>query len=300
MTQAMRPERWKLAIVESDEHEANALASRLRDGRIEVHFFEEEDPIDRLVAGGFDLVLVRQHRRGPGGLMVCNRLLEELGQRRPSCFLLVDQLTDEAIEKHREAKGSVDAYFRTWPEPEELTEAAIEQLTQRPADHKSVPPAQHQAVNDPVEVEAELPEPASLSELPAPSAAELDDELFVGDSDRRVELLRERLRGQEDELAKMRRAWRERETALRKADGSLRQKDVDLERLRHDYDRLKQELETVEVQGRSELEASGALRVVATLRDALGLVVVYVPALVDDDADDAADGAVGDDGPGEE
>ena len=47
-------------------------------------------------------------------------------------------------------------------------------------------------------------------------------------------------------------------------------------------------------------KASGALRVVATLRDALGLVVVYVPALVDDDADDAADGAVGDDGPGEE
>ena len=63
-------------------------------------------------------------------------------------------------------KGSVDAYFRTWPEPEELTEAAIEQLTQRPADHKSVPPAQHQAVNDPVEVEAELPEPASLSDFP--------------------------------------------------------------------------------------------------------------------------------------
>ena len=47
-------------------------------------------------------------------------------------------------------------------------------------------------------------------------------------------------------------------------------------------------------------KASGALRVVATLRDALGLVVVYVPALVDDGADDAADGAVGDDGPGEE
>ena len=47
-------------------------------------------------------------------------------------------------------------------------------------------------------------------------------------------------------------------------------------------------------------KASGALRVVATLRDALGLVVVYVPALVDDDADDAADGADGDDGPGEE
>ena len=43
-------------------------------------------------------------------------------------------------------------------------------------------------------------------------------------------------------------------------------------------------------------KASGALRVVATLRDALGLVVVYVPALVDDDAD----GADGDDGPGEE
>ena len=49
-------------------------------------------------------------------------------------------------------------------------------------------------------------------------------------------------------------------------------------------------------------KASGALRVVATLRDALGLVVVYVPALVDDDADDAdgADGVDGDDGPGEE
>ena len=47
-------------------------------------------------------------------------------------------------------------------------------------------------------------------------------------------------------------------------------------------------------------KASGALRVVATLRDALGLVVVYVPALVDDDADDADDGADGDDGPGEE
>ena len=43
-------------------------------------------------------------------------------------------------------------------------------------------------------------------------------------------------------------------------------------------------------------KASGALRVVATLRDALGLVVVYVPALVDDDAA-GADGA---DGPGEE
>ena len=50
----------------------------------------------------------------------------------------------------------------------------------------------------------------------------------------------------------MRRAWRG-VTALRKADEAFA-KDVDLERLRHDYDRLKQELETVEVQGRSELE----------------------------------------------
>ena len=58
----------------------------------------------------------------------------------------------------------------------------------------------------------------------------------------------------------MRRAWRQRETALRKADGHLRQKDVDLERLRHDYERLKQELETVEVQGRNDLESSEALR----------------------------------------
>ena len=72
-------------------------------------------------------------------------------------------------------------------------------------------------------------------------------------------LLRERLRGQEDEARKMRRAWRERETALRKADGSLRQKDVDLERLRHDYDRLKQEARDGGGAGeRSELEASGA------------------------------------------
>ena len=109
MTKAIQPERWKLAIVEADEGEANALASRLRDGRLEVHFFEDDDPLPRLLSGGFDLVLVRQHRSGPGGLMICNRLLEELGQRRPNCFLLVDQLTDEAIEKHQEVKGSVDA-----------------------------------------------------------------------------------------------------------------------------------------------------------------------------------------------
>ena len=58
MTQAIQPERWKLAIVEADESEANALASRLRDGRIDVHFFEEEDPLSRLLVGDFDLVLV--------------------------------------------------------------------------------------------------------------------------------------------------------------------------------------------------------------------------------------------------
>ena len=181
MTQAIQPERWKLAIVEADESEANALASRLRDGRIEVHFFEEEDPLNRLLVGNFDLVLVRQNRRGPGGLMICNRLLEELGQRRPSCFLLVDKLTDEAIEKHQEAKGSVDAYFKTWPQPEVLTEAAIDQMRERPRDDQTTPPATHRAVNDPMDVEAELPEPETLSDFPA--ALELeddDDELFVG------------------------------------------------------------------------------------------------------------------------
>lgn len=260
MTKAIQPERWKLAIVEADEGEANALASRLRDGRLEVHFFEDDDPLPRLLSGGFDLVLVRQHRSGPGGLMICNRLLEELGQRRPNCFLLVDQLTDEAIEKHQEVKGSVDAYFKAWPEPEVLTEQALEQLAQRPKDEQTVPPATHQAVNDPMEVEVELPEPVSMSELPALQTQDDDDELFVGDSDRRVELLRERLAGQDVELAKMRRAWRQRETALRKADGYLRQKDVELERLRHDYSRLKQELETLEVQGRTELDASEAQR----------------------------------------
>ena len=116
-------------------------------------------------------------------------------------------------------------------------------------------------VDDPMDAEAELPEPSMLSDFPeAVEVEDDDDELFVGDSDRRVELLRERLTGQEAELARMRRAWRQRETALRKADGHLRQKDVDLERLRHDYERLKQELETVEVQGRNDLESSEALR----------------------------------------
>jgi chromosome segregation ATPase len=256
MTMAMQRKRWKLAILEADEGEANALASRLRDGRLDVHFFEEEDPLPRLLEGAFDLILVRQNRLGPGGLMICNRLDEELGPRRPCNFLLVDHLTDEAIDKHREAKGSVDSYFREWPQPEALTEQALKVLQERRGDEGSLPPAAHQAANDPMEAEAELPEPMSLSQLPEAFLGEDDDELFTGDSDRRVAVLRERLTHQESELVRMRQAWRARETALRKADGNLRQKDVELERLRHDHSRLRHELEAVEEKARSDLDAS--------------------------------------------
>jgi DNA-binding response OmpR family regulator len=140
----MRSRLWKLAILEADEQEANALASRLRDGRLEVHFFDEEDPIDALIAEGFDLVLLRQNRGGPGGLMICNRLSVELGPRRPGCFLLVDQLTEEAIDMHRSAKGTVDAYFNQWPEPESLTAKALEFLHQRSSEEHQQPPAEHQ------------------------------------------------------------------------------------------------------------------------------------------------------------
>ena len=153
----MQPQRWKLAIIEADEREANALASRLRDGRFDVVFFDEDDPLADVLADQVDLVLVRQNRVGPGGLMICNRLHEELGARRPVCFLRVDQLTDEAIAKHKEAKGSVDAYVKEWPEPEELTALALEHLQERGASTQSQPPAAHRALNDQVEPEVSLP-----------------------------------------------------------------------------------------------------------------------------------------------
>ena len=188
---------WQIAVVISDAHRATEVASRLRDPRFVVDFVETRDPLPRLRNGDYHAILLEHQRPGPRGLTLCNRIR---ALSLPASILLIDvgDLNQEAVDQHREQHGTATEYLRGWPDPEALTSMLVNALeaiteTPRPA---TQPPTTKEATID-------LPEPGS--QLPET----VDADPFDVGSDRRIQILRQRLKVQEEELRRVERSWRD-------------------------------------------------------------------------------------------
>ena len=201
---------WQIAVVIADAHRATEVASRLRDPRFVVDFVETRDPLPRLRNGGYHAILLEHQRPGPRGLTLCNRIR---ALSLPASVVLIDvgDLSQDAVDQHKEQHGTATEYLRGWLEPDELTGLlvqALEAVTEGPRPATQPPAA--------IEGNLDLPEPGS--QLPEMADA---DPFDVG-SDRRIQILRQRLKVQEEELRRVERSWRDREESGRKAESLLR------------------------------------------------------------------------------
>ena len=258
-------------IAEPDPEEALRQAAILKDDGYEATVFTTGDLIVSLETNPPDLLLLRHERPGSQtGLALVPRIKSVA----PGTAVVVttSDLTADAIEKNRRQRVHADAYLRLPADRSEIVSAAravpqVVEAGEIAAEEKEasdpnrpppLPPAGLRSLSSlravprmggeavltaddlsfvekvfssiqHVDVDTPLAEPPQTSISDAP--------------DRKLALLRSKLKERERDLAKLSRLWRAREDDLRQQDARAQQKDIEIEGLKLRIQELTRELE---------------------------------------------------------
>lgn len=258
-------------IAEPDQEEALRQAAILKDDGYEAVVFTGTDLVVALEQAAPDVLVLRHERPGnQTGIALVPRLKSVAPGT--AIVLTTSDLTPDAIEKNKKQRVHADWYLRLPADRGELVgaaravpqvlaseEAAEEEPKQRdPSRPPPLPPSGLRSL-------AQLPKASPRSgdavltaedltfvekvfssiqhidadapiQDPAPSA--------IGDiPDRKLALLRTKLKERERDLAKLSRLWRAREEDLRQQESRVQQKDIEVEGLKLRINELTGELE---------------------------------------------------------
>ena len=260
-------------IAEPDQEEALRQAAILKDDGYDAQVFTGTDLVVAVEQSQPDVVVLRHERPGAQtGLALVPRLKSIAPGT--AIVLTTSDLTPDAIEKNKKQRVHADWYLRlpadrgelvgaarAVPQVLETNEAAAEEDKPRardPSRPPPLPPAGLRAL-------ATLPKAGSRSGEAVLTAEDLTfvEKVFssiqhidadapivepppsaIGDTpDRKLALLRTKLKERERDLAKLSRLWRAREEDLRQQEARVQQKDIEVEGLRLRISELTGELE---------------------------------------------------------
>ncbi len=260
-------------IAEPDQDEALRQAAILKDDGFDASVFTGGDLVQEIEASPPDVLILRHERQGQTGLALVPRLKTAAPQL--SIVLTTSDLTPDAIDKNKKQKVHADWYLRLPADRGELVGAA-RAAPERAADSSPPTPADDTKARDP---SRPPPLPPSglraLGQLPrvtprgsGDAVLTAEDLTFVekvfssiqhvdadapiaepppsaiGDTpDRKLALLRTKLKERERDLAKLSRLWRAREEDLRQQEARVQQKDIEIEGLKLRISELTADLE---------------------------------------------------------
>jgi chromosome segregation ATPase len=260
-------------IAEPDQEEALRQAAILKDDGFETLVFTGGDLVAALEQSPPDVLVLRHERQGgQTGLAMVPRI--KAVSSITSIILTTSELTSDAIDKNKKQRVHADWYLRLPADRSELVAAAravpsthstnvqsatVAPETRDPGRPPPLPPAGLRALGQLARVGPRGTGDAVLTaedltfvekvfssiqhvdadapiNEPAPSA--------IGDTpDRKLALLRTKLKERERDLAKLSRLWRAREEDLRQQEARVQQKDIEIEGLRLRISELTADLE---------------------------------------------------------
>lgn len=260
-------------IAEPDQEEALRQAAILKDDGFETLVFTGGDLVAALEQGPPDVLVLRHERQGgQTGLAMVPRI--KAVSSKTSIILTTSDLTSDAIDKNKKQKVHADWYLRlpadrselvaaarAMPSAETMTAQAVTAAldTRDPTRPPPLPPAGLRALGQLARVgprgtgDAVLTaEDLTFVEKVFSSIQHVDADApinepvpsAIGDTpDRKLALLRTKLKERERDLAKLSRLWRAREEDLRQQEARVQQKDIEIEGLRLRISELTADLE---------------------------------------------------------
>jgi chromosome segregation ATPase len=265
-------------IAEPDQDEALRQAAILKDDGFDASVFTGTDIVQEVESSPPDVLILRHERQGPTGLALVPRLKTVAPQL--AIVLTTSDLTPDAIDKNKKQKVHADWYLQLPVDRGELVGAA-RAAPKSAADSSPPTPAEDVKSRDPTRPPP-LP-PAglrALGQLPRATPRGTGDAVLtaedltfvekvfssiqhvdadapiaepppsaIGDTpDRKLALLRTKLKERERDLAKLSRLWRAREEDLRQQEARVQQKDIEIEGLRLRISELTADLESANAQ----------------------------------------------------
>ena len=261
-------------IAEPDQEEALRQAAILKDDGYEALVFTGPDLVAAVEQSPPDVLVLRHERPGSQtGLALVPRL--KSAAPGTSIVLTTSDLTPDAIDKNKKQKVHADWYLRLPADRGELVGAAravpqvsdADNVTVETEDGKArdpsrppplppaglralgqLPKASPRGTGDAVLTAEDLTfvEKVFSSIQHIDADAPINDPIpsAIGDiPDRKLALLRTKLKERERDLAKLSRLWRAREEDLRQQEARVQQKDIEIEGLRLRIAELTSELE---------------------------------------------------------
>lgn len=254
-------------IADPDHEEALRQAAILKDDGFDAAVLTGGDIVAQVEQAAPDVLLLRQER--PGG-QTGLALIARIKAVAPSTAIVIttSDLTPDAIEKNKSLKFHAEWYLRLPADRAELVAAArsipekapeAEAPLRDPSRPPPLPPSGLRALGQlakasPRSGDAVLTaEDLTFVEKVFSSIQHIDVDApinepppsAIGDTpDRKLALLRTKLKERERDLAKLSRLWRAREEDLRQQESRVQQKDIELEGMRLRIAELTTDLET--------------------------------------------------------
>ncbi|MFZ9888151.1 MAG: hypothetical protein ACO3JL_11670, partial [Myxococcota bacterium] len=247
-------------IAEPDLDEARKLSDVLQAAGLATEHFGGVDLLAELLRAPPRLVVLRHERPGQNGLALLQRIRRQPGLAATAIFLTTSELSDESLAHHRTQAMRADAYLRLPLVPEEL-HAALQTLPTPPPEDETgvlnkaaVTPA---SVPIPGSKPTSMPPPlmttgssffeevfASVPEIAVDAPLVQDIPIPLSGPDRKLALLRAKLREYEHKLGRLKVAWRAQESSTRDAAVALDHHRAESARLTEQVTALESELGT--------------------------------------------------------
>ena len=241
-------------IIDEDREFAKRVAAALRDDQLKVGIAEgERDPLDESADHRPDIILMRaEGREGESGYALCSRMKRLERFDGLPIFLYSAEADDQTFEHHRQQDGAADAYIRFPPEPPypmDDLKAQVEGVLfddSRSGSDVDVPPPLP-AAEEPIKPITEednafldrvldsLQQGTSDEEsaaIPPLRPSSSSSSMRRTTADAKLDMLRQKLRQREFELAKVMEMYRAKEREYHEWNEKLVEKDVEAQALR--------------------------------------------------------------------
>jgi chromosome segregation ATPase len=255
-------------IIDEDRDFALMVAAALRTDGLKVSISEgDRDPLDEIRAERPDIVLVRAESSGKeSGYTLCSRVKRNKRTMATPVFLYTSKDTDQIIETHKTKETRADEYLIVPAEPpyplDELRDRVRNVLFPPGGLEKPppLPPAPKEEVKPVTQEDTAFIEKVmdslstNVSEEPAPAIPLKREGSTIGrrvtTADAKLDMLRDKLRQREIELARVMEMYRGKEREYHQFNERLVEKDVEAQSLKMTIEELNAQLHEF----RTELE----------------------------------------------
>ena len=260
-------------IIDGDREFAKRVAAALRDDALKVGIAEgDRDPLEQLINERPDVVIMRADARdGESGFALCTRLKKNRRLAGLGVVLYSAEVDEQTFEHHRQQEGAADGYFHFPTEPpyemDDLRARVMDLLFNEEAERPPPLPASEEPVKPitdednafldrvldslqqtSIEEEASTIPPLRTSNITRRTTA-----------DAKLDMLRQKLRQREFELAKVMEMYRAKEREYHEWNEKLVEKDVEAQALKvtiEDHQRAAQKATTELDRRTTEFNAS--------------------------------------------